>query len=221
MRKNLILIALIAAFIAIANPVAAVSILPGQDDRFTEVPPALGGRLVPNPPFSDFDGFTGGVGVTAAFQDSRIRPDHMAGTGSVQNDGGGGYAARSVFDITFQVDATAAFTLDGTLFADLGNASVTLSGPGGVLFAQQTSSVVGDSEPFTSAGLLQAGADYRLVVESDQPMNTQFTANGYSFQFSVSALPEPATGVLLFVAAALRVRGSTSAPRGAASARFP
>lgn len=223
MQKKLGLIALLTVFTASASPMAAVSILPVQDDRFTEVPPSLGGRLVPNPPFSDFDGFTGGVGVTAAFQDSRIRVDHMAGTGSVQNDGAGGDPAQSVFDITFQVDAPAAFTLDGTLEADIGTAAVTLSGPSGILFQQSVLPTGGPSafDVFATAGFLQAGVDYRLVVESNQPMNTQFTVNAYSFQFSVLALPEPAVTALLLVAGGRYLRRSTPAPRGAASARFP
>ena len=100
----------LAALLSVPVPVHAVAIVPVQDDRSIA---ALGQSATPSPPFSLFSAFVGGVGAPNASQGSSVGTTGMSGGGQTGRDGGGDGPGSTVFDLTFQVDEPAVYSLAG------------------------------------------------------------------------------------------------------------
>ncbi len=204
MSRRLLLGVVSVAVLAYAVPASALQILPIADDRIISV--TLQGSTtlqeVPGPGFPDFTEFVGFVGAGDANQQSTIGLTQMTGSGGDFTDGAGDTSGFSVFDIRFQVDEVVAYVLNGSVYGyglegpDL--PTVTLSGPGGVLFEPALPPGVGP-HPFEGTGALSPGVEYRLVVASAHQGGTFDGVGGeghdWNFDFTI-AVPEPATGLL-------------------------
>ena len=215
MQSRLALAVLVLAGVALSPlPSRALAILPVQDDRSVSVAylsnPGLDESAVPVPPFSDFDAFVGGVGIANASQLSTIDTTAIHGFGGSGVDGSGDGSGAAVFDLTFQVDEPVAYSFSGyAYFEPDSQATVALFGPGGALFEP------GPTWPgldFSTTGVLAPGTDYRLVVAASHPDGMDFQATQWSFDFAISAVPEPGSG-LLCALALLAAVGLSPRPR--------
>jgi hypothetical protein len=194
---------LLAALLSAPIPGHALAIVPVQDDRSVY---ALGESATPSPPFSDFDAFVGGVGAPNASQTSALGTTGMSGSGQTGRDGGGGTSGSTVFDVTFQVDEPAVYSLAGyavfswlSLSGDPGphsHAFVTLLGPGGALYEPALSFNLHNE--LADTGTLDPGVDYRLVLAGSLSDTTGLATAYWNFTFGVAPVPEPHTA-LLFV----------------------
>ena len=123
-------------------------------------------------------------------------------------------SASSIFAVTFQITIPSNFTIDIDLdanfdiFADAtpsGYAAVTLTGPGGVLVDESLTDAGGaifGPLSVTRTGVLSPGS-YTVVAEAVQSLNVPddlFLGEGsssYAMSFDITAIPEPASLLLL------------------------
>jgi PEP-CTERM motif-containing protein len=182
---------LLAALLSVPVPGHALAIVPVQDDRSVA---ALGQSATPSPPFSPFNAFVGGVGAPNASQDSSVGTTGMSGSGNTGRDGGGSGPGSTVFDLTFQVDEPAVYSLaaDG-FFGQDSHVIVKLLGPGGALYepALTTSFQLADT------GTLDPGADYRLVIAGSMTDTRGLAGARWNFTFGIEPVPEPHTALLV------------------------
>jgi hypothetical protein len=159
-------------------------------------------------PDSPFAAFTGSLsqGEAAASQTSSVGGTAMTGSGQATaflDIFTNGIAARSTFDIRFEVTAPTLFALSGELtredFAGYVEADAELalvsSSTGNVFYvALPVNGNTPTTIPFATSGLLTPGS-YRLYASafSLQALNN-LGRSGYAFSFVV---PEPAAGLLL------------------------
>lgn len=174
-----------------------------------------------------------GTGTAGATQQSQFGPKGFGVTGStaIANPFFSAevalYQARSIFDVTFLLDAATPFLLEAAFAGtwDVGGTninggefSILLEGPGGVLLADAVASpgpsVGGAYDPPIShslSGNLIAGT-YHLRVEfvdelwaygsvDDPPGSFGFGGGGESLFSLTLVVPEPATSVVLLVVA--------------------
>ena len=169
----------------------ALAIVPVQDDRSVA---ALGQSATPSPPFSLFSAFVGGVGAPNASQGSSVGTTGMSGSGQTGRDGGGEGSGLTTFDLTFQVDQPAAYSLaaDGWYGRD-SHVIVTLLGPGGALYEPAVTS----SFQLADTGTLDPGVDYRLVIAGSMTDTRGLAGAGWNFTFGVEPVPEPRTALLV------------------------
>ena len=194
---------LLAALLSAPIPGHALAIVPVRDDRSVA---AFGESATPSPPFSPFSVFVGGVGEPAAIQGSTVGTTGMSGSGHTGRDGGGVGPGSTVFDLTFQVDEPAVYSLAGeagfqwnSLSGDPGphsHAFVTLLGPGGALYEPAISFNL--PKVLADTGTLDPGVDYRLVLAGSLSDTTGYAAAYWNFTLGIAPVPEPHTA-LLFV----------------------
>lgn len=193
--------------VLLATPVAALQILPIEDNRSVSwvLQNGTPEQLIPGPGFPVFDAVLNIVGGPSTSQTTAIGATEMGGEGGVFVNTDEATDVRSAFDITFRVDEAVAYELSGE---DSGpDTTVVLSGPGGVLFEVPPST---DFTVFTQVGTLLPGTDYRLVLAVDVPGYLDGWGGYWSFQLALVPLPEPshlpALGAALLVAATGRRR---------------
>ena len=193
---------LLAALLSIPVPGHALAIVPVQDDRSVA---ALGQSATPSPPFSRFNAFVGGVGAPNASQDSSVGTTGMSGSGQTGRDGGGNGPGSTVFDLTFQVDEPAVYSLAGYASFSWDSFSggpgpnsqvfVALLGPGGALYEPALSR---DSHnELANTGTLDPGVDYRLVIAGSMTDTRGLAGARWNFTFGVEPVPEPYTALLV------------------------
>ena len=184
---------LLAALLSVPVPGHAVAIVPVQDDRSVA---ALGQSATPSPPFSPFNAFVGGVGAPNASQDSSVGTTGMSGSGQTGRDGGGNGPGSTVFDLTFQVDEPAVYSLaaDGWFGQD-SHVIVKLLGPGGALYEPALSR--NSHNELANTGTLDPGVDYRLVIAGSMTDTRGSAGAIWNFTFGVEPVPEPHTALLV------------------------
>jgi PEP-CTERM motif-containing protein len=149
--------------------------------------------------------------IPEARRDDRAqrRYSGLAGSPSTDRPGdhGAGLAnARSTYSLTFEVDASTPFTLDGLLRAgrDVGGMSrVSLTRGMETLFSLRHDRLSNpDPLPFNTSGVLAAG-EYRLLVESSVFLCCGGQVSPSSYEFELLAVPEPQSLLLLSAGLAL------------------
>ena len=198
--------AVAASACLLAPPVAALEILPTQDDRVVSwiLQNGTPEQLTPGPGFPVFAETLNIVGGPSVSQNTSIGPTQMSGSGAAFVNTDEATNAVSVFDVTFRVDEGVAFALSGAAYGGV-DSEVVLSGPTGVIFEAPPSQ--GGAFPFFVTGTLVPGVDYRLRLALEVP-NSAAGYGEWQFAFDTTALPEPsnlvALGAALLVAAARR-----------------
>lgn len=207
---RLLLPTFVIACLLIASPAAAVILL--SDDREVYVFAyvciddcvPVGGSETPSAPFAPFDATVVGAGSGySAFQASEVGPDLILGQGSAAGwiDGD----ARSTLDVEFEVTTPTAIVFDATLTAygpdfngDAG-ALARLDEVGGAnLFQESACGWCGGVEDVQGVHVetVLAPGTYALSVHA---VSAEY---GYdaSYDFSLSFLPEPSSGLLMGIA---------------------
>jgi len=207
---------LLAACLLPAGPAAAVSLL--ADDREVHVfalicdedCDTVGGTETPSAPFAPFDASVNG-GTYFASQTSQIGPDLILGLGTA-----GGFIdgdARSSLDVEFELTTATAIVFDATL---------TALGPDfdGDAVSRVRLDVVGGANVFLGAACGWCGGIedvQQLHVETVLAPGTYalsaFAGSeefGYdaSYDFSLSFLPEPSSGLLVALATITALRAA-------------
>ena len=185
---------LLAALLSVPVSGHAVAIVPVQDDRSIA---AFGQSATPSPPFSPFNAFVGGVGAPNASQSSAVGTTGMSGGGQTGRDGGGDGPGSTVFDLTFQVDEPAVYSLAGyAYFHSSGSqAFVALLRPGGALYEPALTPLF--TNELADTGTLDPGVDYRLVIAGSMTDTRGFAGAQWNFTFGVEPVPEPHTALLV------------------------
>ena len=149
--------------------------------------------------FNPFSAFVDAGSTYTATQNSSVSAALLTGSGQAGGETGEVGNATSVYDITFDVDGATPYDISGTLENSSSGATLNfqLLQDGNVVHDYNAESVFGSS-PFAFSGVLLPGSSYRVIVEA----TINESIGQLNWSFSMSAVPEPGTAVLLALGAA-------------------
>jgi len=131
-----------------------------------------------------YEGFTVG-----AAQSTTVSTTHLGGTGSATNNASGHFCGVSRFEITFSIDSSTPYVLDGALTtSSAGNANAFFGSSSGTILSEFR--FTPGSTPLSRSGVLAPGTYQLSVVANARPGDA-------SWSFGLTLVPEPATASFL------------------------
>lgn len=206
-----VLSAALALALLMASSQSYSAIVYQLDNRYTSHTLTYSGTVTPSTSFADFDSSNWAF-EAGAFQTSQLTAGTMSGTGSTYAGYDAMYygaEATSVFDVTFTVDQTSHFVLDGYIdVTGLSQVTVNLFENGVNMFslsAYDPDVFWYEQSPFEFSSIISEGNTYQLVLYS-HTYESEYYDEAWSFDVQVSAVPLPAAA-WLFIAGLVSIAG--------------
>ncbi|NNE43312.1 MAG: hypothetical protein HKN12_03815, partial [Gemmatimonadetes bacterium] len=146
---------------------------------------------------------SGALGAGSGHQNSQLTATaitavggHAANGEGWEESGWGDGSGRSLFDVTFTVDASVDYSLTGAIEAfDSGDTQIDFSGPGGVIYQDWANGII---LPVSQTGTLAPGT-YTLLIDSQGGAYGDFFSYGYASGYydvtlQLLAVDAPAVG---------------------------